>query len=50
MHLKVSEDFIYTSVFDMIRHIQDPEHPNTLEELAVVYLDGIQVDGNNVRI
>lgn len=26
-------------VFDMIRFIEDPEHPNTLEELAVVSLD-----------
>jgi len=38
------------AVFDMIRHIQDPEHPNTLEELAVVYLDGIKIKDNYVTI
>ena len=27
----------------MIRHITDPEHPNTLEELAVLNLDDINV-------
>ncbi len=30
-------------VYDMIRHIDDPEHPNTLEELLVVYPTGIKV-------
>ena len=30
-------------VFDMIRHITDPEHPNTLEELAVLNLEDIKV-------
>ncbi len=24
-------------IFDMIRYIDDPEHPNSLEELKVVY-------------
>ena len=32
-------------VFDMIRHITDPEHPNTLEDLAVLSLEDIHVLG-----
>ena len=31
-------------VYDMIRHINDPEHPNTLEELSVVYPAGIMIN------
>ncbi|KAJ3043421.1 Mitotic spindle-associated MMXD complex subunit MIP18 [Rhizophlyctis rosea] len=31
-------------VFDLIRHINDPEHPLTLEQLNVTQLDLIQVD------
>lgn len=34
---------IYAMVTDMIKDIQDPEKPETLEELAVVYEEGIQV-------
>eukprot|EP00980_Cylindrotheca_fusiformis_P005765 scaffold1203_cov117-Cylindrotheca_fusiformis.AAC.4 len=30
-------------VFDIIRTIQDPEHPNTLEELGVVSLEQVEV-------
>jgi len=30
-------------VFDIIRTIQDPEHPNTLEQLAVVSLEQVEV-------
>lgn len=30
-------------VYDMIRHINDPEHPNTLEELSVVYPECIKL-------
>ena len=30
-------------IFDVIRTIQDPEHPNTLEELGVVSLAQVQV-------
>jgi len=30
-------------IFDIIRTVQDPEHPNTLEELAVVSLAQVQV-------
>eukprot|EP01013_Petalomonas_cantuscygni_P019047 TRINITY_DN36674_c0_g1_i1.p1 TRINITY_DN36674_c0_g1~~TRINITY_DN36674_c0_g1_i1.p1 ORF type:complete len:211 (+),score=14.48 TRINITY_DN36674_c0_g1_i1:85-633(+) len=34
-------------VFELIRNIKDPEHPNTLEELAVVDLDGVTVTDNH---
>ena len=39
-------------VYDIIRHIKDPEHPNTLEELEVVHTRGITVDekSKNVRV
>lgn len=30
-------------VFDIIRNIEDPEHPNSLEELGVVSLEQVQV-------
>lgn len=31
-------------VFDIIRNIQDPEHPNSLEQLAVVSLEQVEVN------
>ena len=31
-------------VFEIIRHLNDPEHPLTLEQLRVVSPDGITVD------
>ena len=31
-------------VFETLRHINDPEHPLTLEQLNVVKLDQVQVD------
>ncbi|CAH0550338.1 unnamed protein product [Brassicogethes aeneus] len=31
------------TVYDLIRTIKDPEKPNTLEELNVVYEDGVEV-------
>ncbi len=39
-------------IFDMIRYIDDPEHPNSLEELKVVYPQGITVSShlNVVRV
>lgn len=30
-------------IFDIIRNIQDPEHPHTLEQLAVVSLEQVEV-------
>lgn len=39
-------------VFEHIRHLNDPEHPLTLEQLKVVQLDHVTVDnsGNEVTI
>eukprot|EP00736_Rhodelphis_marinus_P011803 Rmarinus@m.12488 len=37
-------------VFDMIRHIKDPEHPFTLEQLNVAQLGLIQVDNDRHMI
>lgn len=31
-------------VFDYIRHLQDPEHPLTLEELNVLDIDSVKID------
>eukprot|EP00808_Paulinella_micropora_P002603 g76183.t1 len=39
-----SEPFDALEVFDMLRHINDPEHPLTLEQLNVMQLDLIKVD------
>ncbi|KAJ7184339.1 FAM96B protein [Mycena filopes] len=37
-------------IFDLIRSIYDPEHPNTLEELRVVSAPQITVNGNRVNV
>ena len=37
------DPWVATEVFDIIRNIQDPEHPLTLEQLKVVNLDHIDV-------
>jgi metal-sulfur cluster biosynthetic enzyme len=37
-------------VFELLRHIQDPEHPLTLEELGVVYANGIRKEGNCIDV
>ena len=34
----------------MIRHITDPEHPNTLEEIAVLNLEDISVNGDTSEV
>ncbi len=39
-----------TIVFDMLRHINDPEHPLTLEQLNVVSPDLIDVDDTLVTV
>lgn len=38
------------SVFDIVRNINDPEHPKTLEELEVVQEALIDVDGNYIAL
>ncbi len=48
----VDDEIDALEVFDMIRYIDDPEHPNSLEELKVVYPEGIKVAKhlNTVRV
>ncbi|CAF2842032.1 unnamed protein product [Rotaria sp. Silwood2] len=40
----VRDEIDRREIFDLIRSINDPEHPLTLEELHVVDLDGITID------
>lgn len=46
------DEFDALEVFDLCRHIMDPEHPLTLEQLNVMQHNGIEVDNDNnlVRI
>lgn len=44
------EGFDPVEVFDIIRDINDPEHPLTLEQLKVLTLDNIDVDDASSRI
>ena len=48
----ITDEFDSREVFDLIRNINDPEHPLTLEELNVVDEKNIYVDnkGNEVSI
>lgn len=48
----IADPFDSREIFDLIRNINDPEHPLTLEELHVVQEDLIKVDdqGNEVSI
>lgn len=38
------EEIDNLEVFDLLRHINDPEHPHTLEQLKVIQYDDIKVD------
>ena len=37
-------------IFNLIRNISDPEHPQSLQELQVVDLKNIKIDGNTIKI
>ncbi|KAJ7063552.1 hypothetical protein C8F01DRAFT_82067 [Mycena amicta] len=37
-------------IFDLVRSIADPEHPNSLEELRVVSLPQISIQGNRISV
>ncbi|KAG8898396.1 hypothetical protein FRC00_002866 [Tulasnella sp. 408] len=37
-------------IFDLLRSINDPEHPLTLEELKVISRDQVTVEGNRVNV
>jgi len=48
----VVDDIDAREVFDLIRDINDPEHPLTLEELHVVQVERVEVDNqkNSVKV
>jgi metal-sulfur cluster biosynthetic enzyme len=37
-------------VFDLVRNINDPEHPLTLEQLNVIELDNVEVDDQKNKV
>merc|ERR1712154_56329 len=41
------DEFTASEIFEMIRSINDPEHPLTLEQLAVVKLEDIKINEQN---
>ena len=41
------DDFTAQEIFDLIRSINDPEHPLTLEQLNVVQLENIKMSEQN---
>merc|ERR1712062_839615 len=41
------DEFTAEEIFDLLRGINDPEHPLTLEQLNVVKLDDIKINENN---
>ncbi|KAI8813759.1 hypothetical protein BJ742DRAFT_746653 [Cladochytrium replicatum] len=41
------DEFDAEEIYDLIRNINDPEHPLTLEQLAVTNLEHIDVDNEN---
>ncbi|OQV25303.1 MIP18 family protein [Hypsibius exemplaris] len=46
----IVDKFDCREVFDMVRQINDPEHPLTLEELNVVQINHIEVDDERNRV
>lgn len=46
----VADEFDAREIFDIIRNINDPEHPLTLEELNVVEQSLIEVDDKRNRV
>ncbi|KAJ7684576.1 hypothetical protein DFH06DRAFT_1462873 [Mycena polygramma] len=47
---EMEEPIDQDEIFDLIRSIYDPEHPNTLEELRVVSAPQITINGNRVMV
>ncbi|CEG36262.1 Uncharacterized conserved protein [Plasmopara halstedii] len=45
-----ADPFEPDEVFEILRHINDPEHPLTLEQLKVMSLENIHLDDVNSRI
>jgi metal-sulfur cluster biosynthetic enzyme len=46
----VVDPFDTREVFDLIRNINDPEHPLTLEQLDVVKIDDVRVDDGRSQV
>eukprot|EP01027_Heterolobosea_sp_BB2_P010721 GEZU01015703.1.p1 GENE.GEZU01015703.1~~GEZU01015703.1.p1 ORF type:complete len:155 (+),score=39.31 GEZU01015703.1:207-671(+) len=46
----VVDEFDALEIFDLIRNINDPEHPNTLEQLKVTQHQNIHIDPVNNKI
>ncbi|XP_012524472.1 MIP18 family protein galla-2 [Monomorium pharaonis] len=46
----IADEFDAREIFDIIRNINDPEHPLTLEELNVVEQNLIEVDDKRNRV
>ena len=44
---KIEDEIDIYEIFDLIRNINDPEHPYNLEELNIISLDDIIVDNIN---
>ena len=44
------DQFDSLEVFEMLRHLNDPEHPLTLEQLNVVRLEDIEVDDRKCKV
>ncbi|XP_013145159.1 PREDICTED: MIP18 family protein CG7949 [Papilio polytes] len=47
---EITDDFDEREIFDLIRNINDPEHPLTLEELRVVEEKNISVDNKKNEV
>eukprot|EP01080_Neovahlkampfia_damariscottae_P003465 gene3465-6114_t len=43
----IRDEFDSLEVYELIRHIYDPEHPLTLEQLKVIDLNSVEVDDEN---
>lgn len=50
MNEEITDEIDSLEIFETIRHILDPEHPLTLEQLKVLRLEHIWVEGNLVTI
>ena len=50
LDLKIDDAIDSFEVFDIVRNIQDPEHPLTLEDLNVITLEDIAVDEQKKEI
>lgn len=47
---EIVDEFDSREIFDLIRNINDPEHPLTLEELNVIEQSLIEVDNKNNKV